>query len=107
MFPLIKELINSPADGREIIVRGWVRTKREMKNLVFVELNDGSCLRNIQCTFDTASISDNAVLKALAELGTGASVEIKAKLIPSPASGQAVEAAASALSILGPAPAES
>ncbi|MDR0487540.1 MAG: asparagine--tRNA ligase [Treponema sp.] len=104
-FPLINELLNSPPDGRSITVRGWVRTKREMKNLVFVEVNDGSCFRSIQCTFDTAGL-DSAVANALADLGTGTAVEIQAALVPSPASGQTVEAAASSLVIVGQAPAE-
>jgi len=106
MFPLIKELLNSQPDGREIKVRGWVRTKREMKNLIFVEVNDGSCFKNIQCTFDTAAGLDSGTATALAELGTGVSVEIAGKLVPSPAAGQAVEAAASSLAIIGTAPAE-
>ncbi len=106
MFPLIKELFNSKPDGREISVRGWVRTKREMKNLVFVEVNDGSCFKGIQCTFDTSTGLDAGTKAALAELGTGAAVEISGKLVPSPAEGQAVEAAATSLLIVGAAPAE-
>jgi len=106
MFPLVKELLNSQPDGQPIKVRGWVRTKREMKNLVFVEVNDGSCFKNIQCTFDTAAGLDSGTTAALAELGTGVSVEIAGKLVPSPAAGQAVEAAASSLAIIGAAPAE-
>jgi asparaginyl-tRNA synthetase len=77
-----------------------------MKNLVFVEVNDGSCFRGIQCIFDTAGGLDSKTVDALRELGTGAAVEISAKLVPSPAAGQAVEAAASSLIIAGPAPAE-
>jgi len=107
MSSLIKEILNSAPDCRPICVRGWVRTKREMKNLVFVEVNDGSCFKSIQCTFDTTGNADPATVAVLAELSTGAAVEINGKLIPSPAAGQAVEAAASTLVILGPAPAES
>jgi len=106
MFPLIKELLNSEPDGRDICVRGWVRTKREMKNLVFVEVNDGSCFRGIQCTFDTAAALGDDTKAALAELSTGAAVEVTGKLVPSPAEGQAVEAAASSLLIVGAAPTE-
>jgi len=106
MFPLIKELLQSPSDGRAVTVRGWVRTKREMKNLVFVEVNDGSCFKNIQCTFDTSSLESDTV-NALCELSTGASVEISGKLIQSPAAGQAVETEASSLVITGPCPTES
>ena len=107
MFPLIKELLESEADGRSVKIRGWVKTKREMKSLVFVEVNDGSCFRSIQCTFDTTAGLDSNTATALAQLSTGAAVEIDGKLIPSPASGQAVEASASSLLIVGPAPAES
>ena len=106
MFSLIKELLQTAPDGRSISVRGWVRTKREMKNLVFVEVSDGSCFRGIQCTFDTSAKLDAATVCALAEVGTGAAVEIAATLVQSPASGQAVEAAATALAIVGAAPAE-
>ena len=106
MFSLINELLNSGTEGSQICVRGWVRTKREMKNLVFVEVNDGSCFKNIQCTFDTAKNPDPATVKALAELGTGMAVEISGVLVPSPASGQKVEAAASSLIIVGSAPSE-
>jgi len=77
-----------------------------MKNLVFVEVNDGSCMSNIQCTFDTESGLDSKTAAALAELSTGAAVEISAKLVPSPAAGQTMEALSSSLLIIGPAPAE-
>jgi asparaginyl-tRNA synthetase len=77
-----------------------------MKNLIFVEVNDGSCFKNIQCTFDTSTGLDSGTTAALAELGTGASVEIAGKLVPSPAAGQAVEVAALSLEIIGDAPAE-
>ena len=107
MFPLINELLHSEADGRSVSVKGWVRTKRDMKNLVFVEVNDGSCFRSMQCTFDTSAGLDSGTEAALTKLSTGAAVEISGKLVPSPASGQAVETAGSSLVIVGPAPAES
>ncbi|MDR3174690.1 MAG: asparagine--tRNA ligase, partial [Treponema sp.] len=102
MFPLIKDILSLPPDSRELKIRGWVRTKRELKNLVFIELNDGSSVRGIQCTFDR---TENAG-PALESLGTGASVEIGGTLVSSPAAGQAVELAASSLRVFGPAPAE-
>jgi len=106
MFPLVKELLNTQPDGRVVKVRGWVRTKREMKNLVFIEVNDGSCFKNIQCTFDEAGDMDSGTAAALTELGTGVSVEIAGKLVPSPAAGQAVEVAVLSIAIIGAAPAE-
>ncbi|MDR2747679.1 MAG: asparagine--tRNA ligase [Treponema sp.] len=101
LFPLIKDILSLPPDSRELKIRGWVRTKRELKNLVFIELNDGSSPRGIQCTFDRSRAAE------LPETpGTGASVEIGGILVPSPASGQAVELEAFSLRIIGPAPAE-
>ncbi|MDR0761287.1 MAG: asparagine--tRNA ligase [Treponema sp.] len=106
-FLLIKELLSLPADSREVRVRGWVRTKREMKNLVFVAMNDGSCFADIQCTFDrTREDWDGGTETALASLSTGAAAEIGGRLVPSPASGQAAEVAAETLSIIGEAPPE-
>jgi asparaginyl-tRNA synthetase len=102
LFPLIKEILAFPPDRRELRVRGWVRTKRELKNLVFVELNDGSCLRSIQCAFDR---TDGQGAEGLDALGTGASVEISGRLVPSPAAGQTVELAASSVRLIGEAPA--
>jgi asparaginyl-tRNA synthetase len=105
MFPLIKELLASPPDNRDILVRGWVRTRREMKNLIFVEVNDGSCFQGLQCTFDRGNSGFSKETEAaLEKLNTGAAVEIKGKLVASPASGQAVEAAAETISVIGEAP---
>jgi asparaginyl-tRNA synthetase len=83
---------------KNIVVRGWVRTKRDMKNLVFVEVNDGSCFNSIQCTFDGVPVPPG--------LSTGCSVEITGTLIASPAQGQTVEVAASSIILLGEAPGE-
>ena len=107
MLPkLIKYILKETPEFQEITVSGWVRTKRDMKNLVFVEVNDGSCFASIQCTFDRGAGIDAQIEADLSALCTGASVEIGGKLVPSPATGQAVEVAAVSLRILGEAPAE-
>lgn len=106
MNPLIKEILTFPADGQELFIRGWVRTKRDLKNLVFVEVNDGSCFKSLQCTFDRNTPLGQETLAALSSLGTGASVEIRGNLIPSPAAGQSVEVAAQSLQLIGDAPTE-
>ena len=90
---LIKDILKETPSSQEVEIRGWVKTRREMKNLVFIEVSDGSCMTGIQCIFE-----NNAGLCAAA---TGASVIIKGKLVPSPASGQAVEIAAEKISVLG------
>jgi len=107
MLPkLIKQILKEEAQSQEVTVCGWVKTKRDMKNLVFVEVSDGSCFAGIQCTFDRAAGISAETEAAISALTTGASVRIKGKLVASPASGQAVEAAALSLEILGAAPAE-
>ncbi|MDR2701690.1 MAG: asparagine--tRNA ligase [Spirochaetaceae bacterium] len=98
MFPLIKEILRMEPPQENIVIRGWVRTKRDMKNLVFVEVNDGSCFSSIQCTFDGVPVPPG--------LSTGCSVEISGTLIASPAQGQAVEVAALSITLLGDAPGE-
>ena len=103
--PSIKELLSSAADGRQVLVRGWVRTRRQTKAAVFLEVNDGSCMSNIQCVFSEAAAL--AAQDALGRAGTGASVRVEGALVPSPASGQKAEVAVSSLEVIGEAPAES
>jgi asparaginyl-tRNA synthetase len=100
----IKEIFDLEPDGRSVTVKGWVRTKRETKAAVFLEVNDGSRMGNIQCVFDEA-----AAAKAQAELArasTGASVSVEGKLVASPAAGQKLEVVVSSLTVIGEAPPE-
>lgn len=101
---LIKDFLKKEPSDTVITVQGWVRTKRDMKNLVFTELNDGSCFSNIQCTFDRGQNLNEETLLALQKVGTGCSVTVRGVLIASPAAGQKVEVAASELTIIGDAP---
>jgi asparaginyl-tRNA synthetase len=109
---LIREILAQAPTSQQVKICGWVRTRREMKNLVFVEVNDGSCLAGIQCTFDRGAAAHSAgtfpaeTEAALAAVSTGAAVAIEGRLTASPASGQAVEVAAESLRIIGEAPAE-
>ena len=104
---LIREILAEPPEFQEVTIRGWVRTMREMKNLVFIEVNDGSCLAGIQCTFNRGGAFSAETEAALALVSTGAAVAIDGRLAASPASGQAVEVSAVSLRIIGEAPAES
>lgn len=102
---LIKDILVSEPDGKNITVCGWVRTVRDSKNLVFIQVNDGSCFANIQLTFDRNNPSDNAntdsIEAELKKLNTGASIRAEGLLVPSPASGQAVEVTLKKLTCLG------
>ncbi len=107
---LIKDLLTSAPDQRAVTVCGWVRTVRDSKNLVFVQVNDGSCFANIQLTFDRSNPSANAdannIEESLKKLNTGASVKAQGVLVPSPASGQTVEVTLEKLEVLGECPPE-
>ncbi|MCL2721646.1 MAG: asparagine--tRNA ligase [Treponema sp.] len=107
MLPkLIKYILKESPQSQDLTIYGWVRTKRDMKNLVFVEVYDGSCFAGIQCTFDRNTGFSEQVEEQLEAVSTGASVKISGKLISSPASGQAVEIIANSIVLLGDAPAE-
>ncbi|WP_277055405.1 asparagine--tRNA ligase [Treponema socranskii] len=107
---LIKDLLASKPDGKAVTVCGWVRTVRDSKNLVFIQVNDGSSFASIQLTFDRTSPSAGADVKTieenLAKANTGASVRAEGLLVPSPASGQAVEVTLEKLTVLGECPSD-
>lgn len=104
----IKALKELEASGTEVLVKGWVRTKRESKDLIFLEVNDGSCLSNIQAVIDLSSPEGRAVLEAsqLPRLSTGASVAIHARLVASPGGKQGNELQPLSIQIIGEAAAE-
>ena len=87
----------------EILVKGWVRTRRDAKDFSFLELNDGSCLANLQVLID----GQTAGPTLLKDVATGASLEVRGRLIPSPGKGQRWELRASWLRLLGSADPES
>ncbi len=96
----IIELLQAGGPRDPVLVKGWVRTRRDAKDFSFLELNDGSCLKNIQ-------IITNAELENYQEarnLSTGACVAVTGTLIPSPAGGQQWEIRAQAIELLGACP---
>lgn len=83
---------------RKIIILGWVRTIRISKTVAFIEINDGSCMGNLQ-----AVISNPDDFPVLEEILTGAAVRVVGKLVKSPAEGQKYELAVENLELIGPA----
>ena len=63
----IAEILKMEGDGRDITVKGWVRTKRGNKNVAFIALNDGSCMRNIQVVVDLQKISEEELIRRISE----------------------------------------
>ncbi|MFH2096309.1 MAG: asparagine--tRNA ligase [Bacteroidota bacterium] len=95
----IADLLKIQPVGEIIVIKGWVRTKRESKNVAFIALNDGSTIHNIQVVVDEKTKGNNLLEK----VHTGASVSITGKLTESPGEGQNVEVAANEIELLGPA----
>ena len=80
-----------------VTVSGWVRTRRDSKGFSFVEVNDGSCFKNLQAVVDHALPGADDLKDAL----TGSSVSIEGELVPSPAKGQKWELKATAFHLVG------
>ena len=83
--------------GADILVNGWVRSKRGSKDIFFIALNDGSTIKNIQIVGDEANF-DADMLK---QITTGACLAVTGKLVESPAAGQASEIQATQIEVLG------
>ena len=88
---------------QDIVVKGWVRTKRGNKNVAFIALNDGSTINNIQVVCDLQKF-DESLMK---QITTGACLCVKGDLVPSMGSGQAVEVQAREIEVYGTADVES
>src|SRR5438105_8772575 len=93
------------AVGRKVMLRGWVRTRRDSKGgFSFIELNDGSCQGNVQVVADGKLPNYESEIK---KLPTGASVTVTGEVKASPAKGQATEVQAASVVVHGGADPES
>ena len=99
----IVEILKSDAVDTDVVVKGWVRTKRGNKNVAFIALNDGSCVGNIQVVVDLAKISE----EQLKPVTTGACLRVDGRLVASPGAGQGVEVQAEKIEVYGTADPES
>ncbi len=94
----IYELLQQNPGDKEITIKGWVRTRRDTGSFSFLEINDGSCLSNLQVIADGSLVNyEQEILK----LGAGCSVVITGLLQDSPAKGQNVELQAATVAVLG------
>ncbi|WP_243367992.1 asparagine--tRNA ligase [Fundidesulfovibrio soli] len=93
----IAQLLAAEGPVPRVLVKGWVRTRRDSKEFSFLELNDGSCLGNIQAVVDAGIPGYDSVK----EMGTGASVSVEGELVASPGKGQAWEIKATSVALIG------
>src|SRR4028119_1241619 len=94
----IVEILRNGQPDESVTLKGWVRTKRELKDFAFVEVNDGSSLASLQVVLnpDIPGYAD-----AIKRLNTGASVEVAGVLVASPAKGQRIELKAESVKVYG------
>jgi asparaginyl-tRNA synthetase len=97
MRTLIKHVLAATEPKQGVTVKGWVRTRRDAKGFSFLELNDGSCLANLQVVVDTGTPG----AEHLSQYTTGASAIIEGNLTASPAQGQKWELRASRVELVG------
>jgi asparaginyl-tRNA synthetase len=93
----IVDLLNTTEFGRNVCVKGWVRTRRGNKNVTFIALNDGSIIHNIQVVVDIARFGE----EFLKPITTGACVSVTGLLVESQGQGQSCEIQAEAIEIYG------
>jgi len=93
----IKELLNADKTGQRVNVKGWVRTKRESKNVIFIHLNDGSTINNIQIVTESGRFPESTIK----QIATGACISVDGTLTQSAGSAQKVEIIPDAIEILG------
>jgi asparaginyl-tRNA synthetase len=96
----IKELIDASEPMDSVLFCGWIRTRRDSKSFSFIEINDGSSLKNIQVIAD-GSLPNYPEIK---KLNTGSAVAVQGNLIPSKGGGQKWEINAKAVEIISVAP---
>ena len=95
----IADVLSPEFIGNRITVMGWVRTRRDSKGgFSFIEINDGSCLSNLQVIVDDKLENYDTEVR---NLQTGCSIRVLGTLVASPAKGQSVELQAEEIEVYG------
>lgn len=83
----VVDVLKSTDFGKEVVVKGWVRTHRSSKAVDFIALNDGSTIKNIQIVVDSSKVNADT----LKSITTGACLCVTGTLVESQGKGQSVE----------------
>ena len=94
----VRDILRHGKPDETVTIQGWVRTKRELKDFAFMEVNDGSSLNSLQVVLDESVPNYQDVLKLL---NTGSSVEVSGSLVQSPGKGQNIELKAAIVEVYG------
>ena len=103
MTSRIKEIFQTGQPDQSVTVQGWVRTKRELKEFTFLEVNDGSSLANLQVILEPTLPDYEIVLKTIS---TGTAIAVSGNLVLSPGKGQNIELKAAEITLYGDCPAD-
>ncbi len=103
MTSRIKEIFQTGQPDQSVTVQGWVRTKRELKEFTFLEVNDGSSLANLQVILEPTLPDYEIVLKTIS---TGTAIAVSGNLVLSPGKGQNIELKAAEITLYGDCPPE-
>ncbi|HEX9786822.1 MAG TPA: asparagine--tRNA ligase [Candidatus Binatia bacterium] len=95
-FVSVKQAFTLPV-GSEITLRGWVRSRRDSKEITFIELNDGSRFKSMQLVIEAGAVPE----EILRQVTTGSSIAASGALVESPAKGQAVELKVASIHLYG------
>ncbi len=98
----VVDALKSTDFGKEIVVKGWVRSHRSSKAVDFIALNDGSTIKNIQVVVDPSTMDE----EALKSITTGACIAAEGILVESQGKGQTVEIQANKVEIYGLCPSD-
>ncbi len=94
----VADILKNGNPEETTIVKGWVRTKRELKGFAFTEVNDGSSIAGLQVVIDNAVSNYDTIIK---QINTGASIEVAGKLVASQGKGQKIELQADSVIVYG------
>ena len=84
--------------GQTVTVGGWARTIRDMKNFGFIELNDGSCFKNLQVVMEAGTLEN---YKEIASQNVGAALIVTGTVVLTPEAKQPLELKATAIEVEG------
>ena len=93
----IKEIFNRESSGGQVLVQGWVKTKRSSGAVSFLQISDGSTLKDLQIVVEP-SLSG---YEQVDNINTGCSVSVVGELVPSQGKGQKYEVKANVLNLIG------
>lgn len=94
----VKDLFLQPEAYKEVKVEGWIRTIRDSKNFGFIELNDGTFMRNVQIVFEN-NLSN---FEEIRKYSTGSAISVRGNLVLTPESKQPFEIKASEIVLEAP-----